>query len=70
MPTKLLKPATNKTTGKPNKVRMPDKPGTHLPEKGAKVELNKWWRRRLRDGSVIDPAAGKDEDAKAKTAKK
>lgn len=76
MPTIFIKPETNKATGKPYKVRMPNKPHEFLPEKGAKVEKTKYWVRRLRDGSVFDPVAkaeavkkAKEEAKKAKASK-
>ena len=52
MSTIFVKPGINKT-GKPNRVRLPDKPHLFLPEEGDFVPANKFWLRRLRDGSVV-----------------
>lgn len=45
------------------KVRQPD--GQVLPEEGKEVELTTYWRRRLRDGDVVEikPATGKKKEA-------
>ena len=58
MPTIFIKPETDQA-GKPFRVRLPDKPREFLPAKGARVEKNTYWLRRLRDGSVSAPAVGK-----------
>lgn len=51
------------------KVRNP-KDGAHLPDAGAEVPLDTYWRRRLRDGDVIEGkpprAPAKQPAAKAK----
>lgn len=54
MPTIRIKPNTDKATGKPYTIRLPGKPHEFLPEGGAEVEKNKFWIRRLRDGSVVE----------------
>ena len=61
----FIKPNTD-ARGKPLKVRLPNKPNAFLPEKGARVEKTPYWLRRLRDGSVVDPAAEKVKAAEAK----
>jgi len=48
---KKLKPATDKI-----KVRDPIT-GEHLPAAGKDVELTSYWRRRMRDGDVVDASA-------------
>lgn len=57
MPKIHIKPNTDKVSGKPYKVRLPDKLNEFLPAKGMAVEKTKYWLRRLRDRTVIDPAA-------------
>jgi hypothetical protein len=54
MPTINVKPNTDKATGQPYKIRLPDKQTQFLPDEGAMVEKNKFWNRRLRDGSVVE----------------
>lgn len=54
MQTVLIRPAIDTATGKPYKIRLPNKPDVFLPDDGAVVVKTKFWIRRLRDGSVID----------------
>lgn len=56
----FLKPANDKL-----KVRRPDT-GEYLPAAGASVELNTYWRRRLRDGDVVKASAPRQTAAKTK----
>ena len=48
MITAFLKPENNTL-----KIRMPDS-GDYLPEDGAEVVLTGFWRRRIKDGDVIE----------------
>lgn len=48
MPQAFLKPANEKL-----KVRKPDT-GEYLSAEGEHVELTSYWRRRMKDGDVID----------------
>lgn len=62
MPEIYVKPNIDPATREPYRVRLPDKPLEFLPPDGAVVEQNKYWTRRLRDGSVTEakaPKAGK-----------
>lgn len=52
MPSIHIKPNSG-VDGRPHKIRLPGKPHEFLPEGGALVEKNKFWIRRLRDGSVV-----------------
>jgi hypothetical protein len=54
-----IKPNIDKATGEPFKIRLPDKPHMFLPEQGDVVMKNKFWIRRLRDGSVIETKSAK-----------
>jgi hypothetical protein len=54
----MLKPATLGET-----VRDPDT-GALLPRGGGEVEMNSFWRRRLRDGSVVEVKAERKADSK------
>ncbi len=45
-PTKRLKPARELKVANPN--------GGHLPEEGAEVPWDSYWRRRLADGDVVE----------------
>ena len=35
------------------KIRMPERQMRHLSEVGEPVEMNEYWRRRLKDGDVV-----------------
>jgi hypothetical protein len=69
MPTINVKPNTDKTTGQPYKIRLPGKPTQFLPDDGTEVEKNKFWIRRLRDGSVVEIKAVKSAKAVKTTTK-
>jgi hypothetical protein len=54
----LVKPSINPETGKPYKIRMPERGFIHLPDEGGEVPDNRFWRAHLKDGSVeiVKPA--------------
>lgn len=54
MPKLRIKPNIDQATKESHKIRLPDKPREFLPAGGADVEKNKFWIRRLRDGSVVE----------------
>jgi len=63
MPNAFLKPANEQL-----KVRKPDT-GDYLSVEGERLELTTYWRRRIKDGDVIDSKpARKSTPAKAKGA--
>lgn len=46
-------------------VRQPERNGEALPARGAKVPRTAYWLRRLRDGDVEKPSAGKSTTSSA-----
>lgn len=55
----FVKPTINPETKAPYKIRMPERSFNHLPDEGAEVPDNRFWRAHLKDGSVeiVKPAA-------------
>lgn len=64
MKTILLKPAAGVRVLDPNTA-----PPSPLPAKGRRVALDSYWRRRLRDGDVVEAQAGAAQSKPATKAK-
>lgn len=59
----FIKPAPQPAGQPPLKVRKPI--GGHLPEAGDWVNLDSYWRRRIKDGDVVVDANATPEGAEA-----
>jgi hypothetical protein len=64
MKTAFVKPAPGL------KIRRPDRLAEHLPEDGALVVLDDYWRARLRDGDVVAASPAVKPHAAKAAAKK